>query len=220
MVNNGFVRFSFEKDQITRPDKMPRVFVKGLPLARAKKVLQSSFTRFYQFIPDDFLVSVNATRIVSVNIVGEVFKPGSYTVSAGNSAFNALVAAGGPTNIGSVRNIKLIRANTNEKKRLDVYEFLLDPSVARDFSLFENDYISVPVAERIVSVAGAVRRPLKYELIGGENLMKALMYAGDFADNAYQTTLQVKSSVLSTTVKKLLMSIIKNLKRAAVILNC
>ena len=187
--------FTVNTEGYIQPDKMPRVFVKGLPLARAKKVLQSSFTRFYQFIPDDFLVSVNATRIVSVNIVGEVFKPGSYTVSAGNSAFNALVAAGGPTNIGSVRNIKLIRANTNEKKRLDVYEFLLDPSVARDFSLFENDYISVPVAERIVSVAGAVRRPLKYELIGGENLIKALMYAGDFAENAYQTTLQVKRFV-------------------------
>jgi protein involved in polysaccharide export with SLBB domain len=187
--------FTINTEGYIQPDRMPRVFVKGVPLGRARRNLQSNFQRFYPFKPEDFLVSVNAARIVVVNIVGEVFKPGSYTVSAGNSAFNALVAAGGPTNIGSVRNIRLIRAGSNEKKRLDVYEFLLDPSVARDFSLFENDYISVPVAERIVTMAGAVRRPLKYELISGEQLMKALNYAGGLAENAYQTTLQVKRFV-------------------------
>ncbi len=187
--------YTINTEGYIQPDRMPRVFLKGLPLGRARKNLQSSFQRFYPFTPEDFLVSVNAARIVTVNIVGEVFKPGSYTVSAGNSAFNALVPAGGPTNIGSVRNIRLIRAGSNEKKRLDVYEFLLDPSVARDFSLFDNDYISVPVAERIVSIAGAVRRPLKYELISGENLMKAVTYSGGLAENAYQTTLQVKRFV-------------------------
>ena len=187
--------FTINPEGFIQPDRMPRVFLKGLPLSRAKRNLQASFQRFYPFAAEDFLVSVNAARIVVVNIVGEVYKPGSFTISAGNSAFNALVAAGGPTDIGSVRNIKLIRAGSNEKKRLDVYEFLLDPSVARDFSLFENDYISVPVAERIVTIAGAVRRPLKYELISGEHLMKALTYAGGLSDNAYQTTLQVKRFV-------------------------
>jgi protein involved in polysaccharide export with SLBB domain len=187
--------FTINTEGYIQPDRMPRVFLKGLPLSVARRNLQSSFQRFYPFSPGDFLVSVNATRIVSVNIVGEVFSPGSYTISAGNSAFNALIAAGGPTNIGSVRNIRLIRAGSNEKKRLDVYEFMIDPSVARDFSLFDNDYISVPVAERIVSIAGAVRRPMKYELIGGENLMKALTYAGGLAENAYQTTLQVRRFV-------------------------
>ena len=187
--------FTINTEGYIQPDRMPRVFLKGLPLSVAKRNLQSNFQRFYPFSPNDFLVSVNAARIVVVNIVGEVFKPGSFTISAGNSAFNALVAAGGPTNIGSVRNIQLIRAGSNEKKRLDVYEFLLNPSVARDFSLFDNDYISVPVAERIVSIGGAVRRPLKYELIGGEHLMKALTYAGGLAENAYQTTLQVRRFV-------------------------
>ncbi|MBL7818155.1 MAG: SLBB domain-containing protein [Saprospiraceae bacterium] len=187
--------FTINTEGFIQPDRMPRVFLKGLTLSQARRNLQANYIRFYRFTPEDFLVSVNASRIVVVNIVGEVFKPGSFTLSAGNSAFNALVAAGGPTNIGSVRNIRLIRAGSNEKKRLDVYEFLLDPSVARDFSLFENDYISVPVAERVVTIAGAVKRPFKYELINGENLMKALTYAGGLAENAYQTTLQVKRFV-------------------------
>ena len=112
-----------------------------------------------------------------------------------SASFICFFCSSGPTEIGSVRNIRLIRAGSNEKKRLDVYEFLLDPTVARDFSLFDNDYISVPVAERIVSISGAVRRPMKYELNGGEHLMKALTFAGGLAENAYQTTLQVRRFV-------------------------
>jgi protein involved in polysaccharide export with SLBB domain len=183
-----------KRDGAIEPDRMPKIFVRGLSLGRAKKVIESSFRRFYQFRVEDFDVSVNAARIVTVNIVGEVFRPGSYTISGGNTAFNALVATGGPTNIGSPRSIQLIRAN-GEKRRLDVYEFLLDPSVARDFSLFDNDYISVPVAERVIAVQGAVRRPSKYELIGGENLMKLVTFAGGLSENAVQTTVQVKRFV-------------------------
>ncbi len=183
-----------KKDGAIEPDRMPKIFVRGLTLGRAKKVIETSFMRFYQFRKEDFDVSVNAARIVTVNIVGEVFRPGSYTISGGNTAFNALISAGGPTNIGSPRSIQLIRAS-GEKKRLDVYEFLLDPSVARDFSLFENDYISVPVADRVISVQGAVRRPARYELINGENLIKLVSFAGGLSENAVQTTLQVKRFV-------------------------
>jgi protein involved in polysaccharide export with SLBB domain len=183
-----------KKDGAVEPEKMPKIFVRGLTLGRAKQVIETSFRRFYQFRKEDFDVSVNAARVVTVNIVGEVFKPGSYTISGGNTAFNALVAASGPTNIGSPRSIQLIRAS-GEKKRLDVYEFLLDPSVARDFSLFENDYISVPVADRVVTVQGAVRRPAKYELINAEHLMKLVTFAGGLSENAVQTTLQVKRFV-------------------------
>jgi polysaccharide biosynthesis/export protein len=183
-----------KKDGAIEPDRMPKIFVRGMSLGRAKKVIETSFTQFYRFRKEDFDVSVNAARVVTVNIVGEVFRPGSYTLSGGNTAFNALVTAGGPTNIGSPRSIQLIRS-TGEKKRLDVYEFLLDPSVARDFSLFENDYISVPVAERVITVQGAVRRPYKYELIRGENLMKLITFAGGLSENAVQTTVQVKRFV-------------------------
>lgn len=183
-----------KKDGAIEPDRMPKIFIRGLSLARAKKVIETSFSRFYQFRREDFDVAVSAARVVTVNIVGEVFKPGSYTISGGNTAFNALVVAGGPTNIGSPRSIQLIRSN-GEKRRLDVYEFLIDPSVARDFSLFENDYISVPVAERVVTVQGAVRRPSKYELIGNEHLMKLVNFAGGLSENAVQTTLQVKRFV-------------------------
>jgi protein involved in polysaccharide export with SLBB domain len=187
--------YTLNTEGYIQPDRMPRIFLKGMPLGRARRNLQTNFSRYYPFAAEDFLVSVNTVRTITVNIVGEVFNPGSYTISAGNTAFNALIASGGPTNIGSVRNIQVVRSNTGEKRRLDVYEFLLDPSVSKDFYLFENDYISVPVAERLVSVSGAVKRPFKYELTTGENLMKALSFAGGLSENAYQATLQVKRFV-------------------------
>jgi protein involved in polysaccharide export with SLBB domain len=173
------------------PDQLPRVYVRGMSLAKARGILSSSFSRFYRFNKDEFVVSINATRTIAVNIVGEVFNPGTFTLSAGNSAFNALVTAGGPTNIGSVRNIMLIRSN-GEKKKLDVYDFLLNPDVAKDFYLYENDYISVPVAERMVEIKGNVRRPFRYELLKNENLMKLLTLSGGLNENSILSSLQVK----------------------------
>ena len=175
-------------------DNLQRVNVRGMTLGRAKKVLDDIFSRYYPHTPADFNISVSATRMVAVNIVGEVIEPGTYTLSAGNSAFNALIAAKGLSDIGSVRKIKLIRS-TGEKKILDVYEFLLDPSVSRDFSLSEGDYIFVPTIDKVVTIKGAITRPMKYELIGGENLMKLVTYAGGFADSAYQANVQVKRFV-------------------------
>ena len=175
-------------------DNLQRVNVRSMTLGRAKKVLDDIFSRYYPHTPADFNISVSATRMVAVNIVGEVIEPGTYTLSAGNSAFNALIAAKGLSDIGSVRKIKLIRS-TGEKKILDVYEFLLDPSVSRDFSLSEGDYIFVPTIDKVVTIKGAITRPMKYELIGGENLMKLVTYAGGFADSAYQANVQVKRFV-------------------------
>ena len=175
-------------------DNLQRVNVRSMTLGRAKKVLDDIFSRYYPHTPADFNISVSATRMVAVNIVGEVIEPGTYTLSAGNSAFNALIAAKGLSDIGSVRKIKLIRS-TGEKKILDVYEFLLDPSVSRDFSLSEGDYIFVPTIDKVVTIKGAITRPMKYELIGGENLMKLVAYAGGFADSAFQSNVQVKRFV-------------------------
>ncbi|NJN34149.1 MAG: hypothetical protein HC817_07775 [Saprospiraceae bacterium] len=93
---------------------LPRTNLRGITLGKAKQVLFGMFSRFYPISREDLNVFVSASRIVAVNIVGEVESPGTYTLSAGNSAFNALVAAKGLTTIGSVRNIQLIKT-TGEK---------------------------------------------------------------------------------------------------------
>jgi protein involved in polysaccharide export with SLBB domain len=173
---------------------MPRTNLRGMTLGNAKKSLFSLFRRFYPIGEEDITVVVSASRTVSVNIGGEVEVPGTYNMSAGNSAFNALSAAKGLTSIGSVRKIQLVRT-TGEKKRMDIYKFLLDPSVSNEFYLQEGDFINVGVVDKVVKIEGAVMRPYKYELIEGENLMKLIEYAGGLAENAYQSSIQVKRFV-------------------------
>jgi protein involved in polysaccharide export with SLBB domain len=173
---------------------MLRTNLRGMTLGKAKKLLYSMFSRFYPIGQEDITIVVSAARTVSVNIVGEVEVPGTYTISAGNSAFNALSAAKGLTSIGSVRKIQLVRT-TGEKKRMDIYKFLLDPSVSNEFYLQEGDFINVGVIDKVVKIEGAIMRPYKYELIEGENLMKLIEYAGGLTENAYQSSVQVKRFV-------------------------
>ncbi len=172
------------------PTAMPRIYLKGISLGKAKELLFQRYSQFYQFRKEEFEVSVNYSRTITVNIVGEVLNFGSFTIPATNTAFNALVAAGGPSDIGSVRNINLMRAG-EQPKRMDIYEFLLNPAVQNNFFLQENDYIHVPVSERLVAISGAVKRPFQYELIKGENLMKLVEFAGGLQNNAYHGNFQV-----------------------------
>lgn len=184
--------YEIDREGFLKLDNMPRVSLKGVSVERARKVLASNFARFYAFSPEDFQITVAAARVVTVNIVGEVFNPGTHTISAGNSAFNALAAVGGPTNIGSVRNIQLTHTSTGEKKRLDVYAFLFNPGIVKDLYLYENDYIYVPPVGKIVTIDGEIRRPFKYELLDNEHLNKLIEYAGGLTENAYQATIQIK----------------------------
>ena len=183
--------YTINKSGFIQPSNMPRINLKGIAFGKAKQLLMKRFDQYYRFSPEEFEVTLNYSRTITVNILGEAMNYGSFTLPAINTAFNALVAAGGPTEIGSVRNIALRR--NGQSKRLDIYKFMLeDPTVQYDFYLEENDIIFIPVAERIVNIKGAVKRPFRYELIKGEELKKLIEYAGGFKANAYQTNLQVK----------------------------
>lgn len=143
------------------PARMPRIFLKGVALSRAKSLISNYFKRFYRFNSNQIEVALNYSRTININIVGEVVQYGAYTLPAINTAFNALIAAGGPTNIGSVRKIKLIRRGV--ETTMDVYKFINNPAIDKNFYLENNDYIQVPVAGKVVSITGAIKRPYKYE---------------------------------------------------------
>ena len=183
--------YEINQSGFIKPTGMSRITLKGISYEKAKTLLQSRFSQFYRFRPEEFAVTISYARTINVNIYGEVFNPGSFTIPATNTAFNALVAAGGPTDIGSVRNIKLIR-NAGGTQQLDVYEFMNNPAISEDFQLSNNDIIHVSIADKIVEIKGAIRRPLKYELLATEQLKNLLDYAGGLKENAYKTTIQVK----------------------------
>ena len=164
------------EDGSIQPSGLSKIFVKGLSLKKAKKIIAKRLANYYDFRSDQLAIRIDGTRTIMVNIFGEVSTQGSFNLSALNSAFNALSASGGPTQFGSVREIQWIRGN--KKTILDLYKFMKDPSISADLALENNDILFIPVAQKIVSISGAVKRPMKYEITGKENLKDLIAYAG------------------------------------------
>ncbi|MCC7299210.1 MAG: SLBB domain-containing protein [Bacteroidia bacterium] len=159
-----------------------KIFVKGLTLKQAKSMIGSRLSLGGD--ESSFSVTVTRPRLVSVTILGEVFAPGSYTFPATNSAFNALASMGGPSDIGSVRNI-YIKRDGKIRDSFDAYEYFNNVLHQRDVFLQNNDYILVMPAQNVISVNGSVRRPGKYELKNGEGLLDLLQFAGGAMPNTY-----------------------------------
>jgi protein involved in polysaccharide export with SLBB domain len=180
-------------DGSIQPTGAAKIFLKGLTLAQARKVISERLSSAYLFRPDQLAVTIIKARTILVNVFGEVNVSGGITLSALNSALNALSAAGGPSDIGTVRNIEIIRGNS--RKIIDLYDFMSDPSVNSRFDLQNNDIIYVPVAKKIVSIEGAVKRPMMYEMTASETLTDLIKYSGGLATNAYPDYLQIQRFV-------------------------
>ncbi|NQW26014.1 MAG: SLBB domain-containing protein [Cryomorphaceae bacterium] len=172
-------------------NKVGNVAVRGLTFAEARNVIKGRMAPYFNLSSNTFAFNLAYSRTVTVNIVGEVINPGSYKLPAINTAFNALMAAGGPSDIGTLRDVKVIRGG-KVVKTLDVYAFLLNPVADNDYYLQENDYISVGTHHHFVTIAGAVKRPMRYELLPGESLAQAIQFAGGFASNAYTDAIQIQ----------------------------
>jgi protein involved in polysaccharide export with SLBB domain len=173
-----------------QPAQMPKIFLSGLTLKQAKALLINRFSTYYVFNSDQFALTLSTSRTLTVNIFGEVDKPASYTTSALNTAINVLSASGGPTDLGSVRSIQVIRGNT--RKYLDVYAFMRDPVVQYDFYLQNNDILYIPPAEIIVKVEGGVNRPMFYEMKKKETVKDLISFAGGFKKDAYTDIVQIE----------------------------
>ena len=177
-------------DGSIQPAGSSKIFLKGMTIGQARKAIQSKLASHYSFREDQIAVTITTARTVQVSIYGEVGVQGGFTVSALNTAFNALAAAGGPTDIGSVREIQLSRAGKNY--RLDLYAYMTKPDPKVQYDIQNGDVVFVPVAQNIVSISGGVNRPMRYEMIQGEGLKDLIQYAGGLVYNAYMDYVQVE----------------------------
>ncbi len=135
-------------------------------------------------------VSLGDIRSIKVNIIGEASMPGTYTLPSLATLFNALYEAGGVSDIGALRSIRLIRGG-KQVADLDVYEYLIDGKQDVNVGLQDNDMIIVQPYENLVKVTGKVKRPRIYELKRGETADKLLLYTGGFMGEAYKDNLTV-----------------------------
>lgn len=176
-----------KEGQVTLP-KVGVVSVAGIRFGELERTLKRHLSKYYS----DFNLSVamGGLKTVMVYIVGEVVKPGSYSLSSLTTVYGALFAAGGPTKQGTLRTIQVLRSG-KVVKTIDLYEFLLKGDRSQDIRLQNEDTVFVPLIGPIAGIAGTVYRPAIYELKGQETLGDVIQTAGGIMPTALGGRLQL-----------------------------
>ncbi len=174
------------------------VSVSGLTIETAENRIRQELGRIMSTLSGDtdgantfVSVSLSQIRSIKVNIVGEVVAPGTYTLPSFATLFNALYAAGGVNEIGSLRGIKVYR-NSKEVAKLDVYDYLLNGKYNTNIRLEENDMVIVSPYDQLAVVQGKVKRNRIFEMKKGETLSQLLNMAGGFTGDAYKKDVRIK----------------------------
>ena len=160
----------------------------GLSVGQAKARLKRVLGPRYQGSNID--LTVGQTRTITVSVMGEVKMPGTFTMSAFATVYNALYMAGGPNEIGTLRNVKVYRKG-KLISNVDVYDFLLNGKLSGDVRLQDNDVITVSPYESLVNITGKVKRPMFYEMKKTESAATLLKYAGGFTGDAYTKAIRI-----------------------------
>lgn len=180
------------------------VYVAGLTIEQATAKIKSRLSSSgYSNIRTGLTkvnVGIGKIRSIKVTVLGEVNKPGSYTLPSLATVFNALYYSGGPNDIGSMRNIQVIR-NGKMIEQLDIYDFLINGNQSGNIMLRDQDVIRIPAYSARVSFEGEVKRTGLYEVKQGESLQQILSYAGGFTDSAY--TASIKAYKTTDTEKRI-----------------
>ena len=164
------------------------IHIAGLSVAAANSKIKDQLGQRYK--SSSIKMTVGQTRTITVNVMGEVNVPGTYTLSAFASVFHALYMAGGITGVGTLRNIKVYRSG-RQLTVVDVYDYILNGRLSGNVRLSDNDVIVVGPYDCIVDVAGQVKRPMAYEMKKNESLSTLLKYAGGFSAKAYTKGVQL-----------------------------
>jgi protein involved in polysaccharide export with SLBB domain len=175
-----------------------RIQLSGMNVKQAESRIRTQFSTIYSDLdssePHTFLaISVGNVRTIKVNVMGEVRTPGTYTLSSFSSAFHAMYAAGGTTNIGSLRNIRIFRAG-RQAAEIDLYEYLMKGNSMSDITLQDGDIVMVEPFGILAQATGEVRRPMWYEMKPDETLEDLIRYSGGFSGNAYSASLTLLRS--------------------------
>ena len=168
--------------------------VSGLTVEDARKIIIKRLSNtIYSSIKNGKTkvdVSLGAIRSIKITVIGEATAPGTYTLPALVTAYNALYAAGGPGTNGSYRDIQVIR-NSKTIVTIDVYQFLLNGNKKNDINLRDGDIIRICPYSKRIEIKGEVKKPGLYDVAENENFGQVLSYAGGYTDNAYTARVSV-----------------------------
>lgn len=176
-------------------DNIGPVSVSGKSIEEATAILKNRVSKYYPGLrgsnPNTFLqVTLGNVRTIKVHILGEARLPGTFTLSAFSTVFNALYAAGGPNENGTMRNVKVVRDN-QKIAEVDIYNLLIEGTASLDLQLQDQDVILIDPYVARVQVRGEVKRPLIFEVKEGETVEDLLTYAGGFTDLAFRDRIAI-----------------------------
>ena len=176
-------------------DNIGLISVSGKTIEAAEGIIKSRVAAFYSGLsgatPKTFLqVTLGNVKTIKVHILNEVRLPGTFTLSAFSTVFNALYAAGGPSDNGTLRAIQLIR-NNKKIAEIDVYDLLINGTANLDVQLQDQDVILVNPYLARVKVVGEVKRPLIFEVTPEDNLQDLIRYAGGYTDLAFKDRISI-----------------------------
>lgn len=164
------------------------ISVSGLTVSQANARVKAELGKRYS--SSKIKLTVGQTKTISVNVMGEVKVPGTYTLSAFSTVFHALYMAGGTSDIGTLRDIKVFRKN-KQVASVDIYDYILNGKLSGNVRLAEGDVIMVGPYNCLVNITGKVKRPMYYEMKTTESMSSLLKYAGGFTGDAYTKSVRV-----------------------------
>lgn len=187
-ASQGTQVYTIEPDGTINAAGIGPVYLSGLSVTAAQAKLRNTIGARYQ--SSNLKMTVGHTRTIQVNIMGEVRAPGTYHLTAFANVLYALYRAGGPSALGTLRNIKVYR-NGKLVTVVDIYKLILEGRLAGNVMLQDNDVIQVEPYEVLVGVTGNVKRPMFYEMRKGETVATLLNYAGGFTSDAHKESVRL-----------------------------
>ncbi|MBO7416974.1 MAG: SLBB domain-containing protein [Bacteroidaceae bacterium] len=169
------------------------VYLNGLTIQAADRYIKKELSQIYSGLDNansNIKLSLGQARSIQVNVLGEVENPGTYVMSSFATLFNALYMAGGVTEIGSLRDVRLYR-NNREIAKVDLYDYLQNGVLKDDIRLDDNDVVMVSSHSMLVNISGRVRRPMFYEMKSGESVSTLIEYAGGLESDAYKKDIRL-----------------------------
>ena len=182
---------------ISIPDIGP-VAVNGLTVQAASERIRGKLSKIYSGmktanvdLSTNVKVSLGQIRTIQVNIMGEVARPGTYALSSFSTVFHALYKAGGISELGSLRNIKVVRGGRTVAT-VDVYDYIINGRSHSDIRLQEGDVILASPYDALVLIQVKIKRPMYYEMKSSESVLTLINYAGGFTNDAYSSAVTVE----------------------------
>ena len=195
-ASQNTIRQRISPDGSINIQKVGPVNLNGLTISEANSYLKKTLDKIYNGLNNadeptsDIRLTLGNIRTIQINVMGEVIQPGTYSLSSFSTVFHALYRAGGVSDIGSLRNVRLVRDGRN-LATVDVYQFIMKGDIQDDIRLEEGDVIIVPAYEVLVKIEGKVKRPMRFEMKKDESLATLIKYAGGFDADAYTRSLRV-----------------------------